>query len=221
MTTLDGPLITLCERPGYPYPLPPDTKLRSLDPASETLDMGRMNIVQWPQVQLDGKTIRIFKTVARPPAALIIPVDDDGRIMLVDTQQPGSAPYQGFIAGDLDPRIDHDLGQGARRELLEETGYEATWFHVVYFHYFTPRWEWFAYTIIAQGCRRVTEPKLDPGELCRPFFVTIDELIGMTREEKFLYPPVMVEKLLMRDEEDKLRRLLLSPYSFSAKTFQC
>lgn len=213
----DRPLITLEMVRGYPYPLPPKTRLRSLDPATHIMTSSRFTILHWSQNQLDG-TPKIWETVARPPAALVIPVDSEGRVMLVKTTQP-HATYDGFIAGDIDPGKDRDLFTAARRELLEEVGYFAKTFHVVYFHYFVAGQEWFAYTIIAEGCEKACEPILDPGEKCEPYYVSVDQLIDMTRAKKFRFPPVLVTDLLVSQDEEKLHRIFKNPRLFSAMSF--
>lgn len=213
---IDEPLIKLEMVLGYKYPLPPKTRLSSLRPNVSPIVMPRMTINQWPQVQNDGTTVKIFTTVMRHPSVLVMPVDSNGKVMLVKTTQPGRPEYNGLVAGDLDPNSDESVFCAARRELLEETGYEADRFHLVYFHYFVAGWDWFAYTLIAENCRKVQEPPADVGEHCTPFFVDVDELERMARQEEFLYPPILVNKLLLRNEGDKLRRLFQNPVAFAA-----
>ncbi len=187
-----------------------------MQPNVSPIVLPRMSIIQWPQLQNDGATTKIFATVSRVPAVLVMGIDVHGNVMLVKTQQPGRPEYNGFVAGDLDPKEDRTIFDGARRELFEETGYVADCFHLVYFHYFVAGWEWFAYTVIAENCCQVQQPILDVGERCTPCFVDVDELERMARAEEFLYPPVLVNKLLLRNEGKKLRRLLRNPAAFAA-----
>ncbi len=216
---VDGPLVQLVNVSGYQYPLPPKVKPKSLNPKATIRDEGRFKIVEWPQLQLDGVTTVTFKTIARAPSVLVIPVRSDGQVMLVHTIQPGSLPYFGFVAGDLEPAEDKTVFDGAVREFLQETGYTAKRFHVVYFHQFVAGWDWYAYTIIAEDCEKIQEPRPDFGEKCRPYFVTVDDLEKMSRAEQFLYPPILVNKLLLRNEGEKLRRLFRNPHVFAAMTY--
>src|SRR3989338_4783229 len=79
-------------------------------------------VYQWEVDGYDGSK-KIFEKIKRPDTAMIIPITEDGKIIVALQEQPHKPPFMGTIGG----RVDEDGGvlQTAKRELLEETGYEA------------------------------------------------------------------------------------------------
>ena len=66
----------------------------------------------------DGHEV-VFEKIKRPDTVLVLPVFDDGRILLVEEEQPGSKPGIGTPGG----RVDDGEGilEAAKRELREES----------------------------------------------------------------------------------------------------
>lgn len=75
-----------------------------------------------------GKTTEI-DVIEHPPAATIVPVLDDGRVVMIRQYRPVMQEWLWELpAGKIDPGEDREVG--ARRELEEETGHAArsmTW----------------------------------------------------------------------------------------------
>ena len=82
---------------------------------------------------LDGGNLR---SVRGPSGVVcVIAVTDEGRLLLVEQFRPPVdttvIELPAGLAGDLDEDPEESLQTAARRELLEETGYEAsTWTHL-------------------------------------------------------------------------------------------
>ena len=86
---------------------------------------------------IESKYLRLvqrqaWEFVQRIPSSqivVIVPVTDDEKLIFVEQYRPPlDCPVVEFpagIAGDLPEHRDEDLEQAARRELVEETGYEA------------------------------------------------------------------------------------------------
>jgi ADP-ribose pyrophosphatase YjhB (NUDIX family) len=68
---------------------------------------------------------------------------------------------------------------GAGRELLEETGYEAQ--KSVLWHTYRPnnKIEMTVHAFIGRNIKKVKEPHLDPGERIKPVFFTFDEFLEL------------------------------------------
>ena len=132
------------------------------------------DIYQWPVRGYDGKTY-VFEKVKRPDTALIVPVTNDGQIILCKQEQPGKKQFISIPAGRID-KNETPL-QGAKRELLEETGYKAgKW---VLFEAAQPvsKVEWAIYTFIAKNCHKVSAQNLDGGEKIKPFLVSFNKFV--------------------------------------------
>ncbi len=162
------------KKPVSNHPLPPHAK--------QVFKGVMFDVYQWEQPMFDGTTAT-FEKLTRPDTVMIIPVTEDGQIMVLEETQPGTKPFISLPGGRLEPQ--EDPLTAAKRELLEETGYEAQ--EYVLWDAVQPvvKIEWAIYTFIAKGCKKVTEPKLDSGEKNVLKSVSFDEFIEMVLDEKF------------------------------------
>lgn len=92
--------------------------------SSECVFQGRLLHVRRDQVRLpDGKTAT-REYIVHPGAVLVVPVMDDGRFVVErQFRYPNNRVFLEFPAGKLDPG-EVPL-ETAKRELIEEAGYEA------------------------------------------------------------------------------------------------
>ena len=157
-------------------PAPPaDGHLVEQPVASQTRLSGGFLTVKLDTVRLPdgGRATREF--VVHPGAVVVVPVLDDGRLVLVrQFRYPLSRVLLEFPAGKIDPG--EDIAACAARELQEETGYTAReWARAGIIHnaaaYSTERIElWFARGLSA-GPQR-----LDEGEFLEVVALGEDEL---------------------------------------------
>jgi len=76
-------------------------------------------------VRLPNGTETDFDYLTEPPAVVILPLTSDGKVVLIEEwRQAVGRANRGIPAGTVE-REDTDLETAARRELREETGYEA------------------------------------------------------------------------------------------------
>lgn len=150
------------------------------------------DVYQWEQKLYDGTTT-IFEKLKRPDTAVIFPVMDDGRIIIAEQEQPGKSPYISAIGGRVDGG--EDLLAAAKRELLEETGYEADHFTLWSAQQQTSKIDYVIYVFIAKGLRGVAKPNLDGGEKIKLKFVTFDEFLDLATNEKFVEKEIVLELL--------------------------
>ena len=138
---------------------------------------------QWEVDGYDGSK-KFFEKLKRPDTAMIIPVTENGRIIIALQEQPHKPPFIGTIGGRVDEG--EDILEAAKRELLEETGYEAKdW---ILFDSIQPvsKIEWAIYTFIAKSCKKVAEQDLDGAERIDLKFVSFDEFINLAvNDDKF------------------------------------
>ncbi|TAK92166.1 MAG: NUDIX hydrolase [Burkholderiaceae bacterium] len=151
--------------------------------SSERAFDGVLMRVNVDQVRLPSGALAIREYTVHPGAAMIIPVFDDGTILLErQFRYPIGQVMIEFPAGKLDPH--EEPLECARRELLEETGYYAHRLqHLTHIHpvisYSTERIEIFLATQLEQR-----QAQLDDEEFLQTFRATPAELMQWIRDGK-------------------------------------
>jgi len=135
--------------------------------------------VRRDEVVLPDGTESDFHYVDEPPAVVVLPFTPDGEVVTIaEWRQAVGRVNRGLPAGTSEPG-DTDLAAAARRELTEETGYEAETVERLdvaepangiantVHHYF-----------VARGCRPVGEQDLDFNESIRVDRADYDDLLA-------------------------------------------
>jgi len=157
-----------------PQPIPPD--------ATRVFKGKCFDIYQWKQ-QLFDDTETIFEKVKAVNTVSIIPVTENGKILISHQQQPGTVSFMSVFGGRID-NDEHPL-DAAKRELLEETGYTAKKFILWDATQLLHQIEWTMYTFIAKGCKKVNDPQLDGGEKIKITAISIDEFVSLATKRNF------------------------------------
>ncbi len=160
------------ERPRSNQPIPDDAKL---------VFKGKIfDVYQWEQEMFDGSK-EIFEKLKRPDTVVIFPVLPDGRILLIEQEQPGKGSFTDIPGGRV------DAGEGildaAKRELLEESGYEAEEYVLWNSRHPTSKIDWVVYVFIAKRLKKVSDMHLDAGERIKLKPVAFDEFIEIATKE--------------------------------------
>jgi len=161
---------------------------------------------QWEQEMFDG-TKATFEKLKRPDTVVVFPVLPDGRIILTEQEQPGKKPFVGATGGRVDEG--EDILTAAKRELLEESGYEAEEFILWDAQQPLGKIDWAVYTFIAKGLKKVADLHLDAGEKIKLLPVTLDELIDIATNnyESFYEKEVVVKFFEARLDSKKMEEL--------------
>ncbi|MBV9159333.1 MAG: NUDIX hydrolase [Candidatus Kaiserbacteria bacterium] len=184
------------KRPASKQPLPENAK----KVFSGTL----FDVYQWDQKMYDGSTV-VFEKLKRPDTVTVFPVLPDGRILLTKQEQPGKAPFIGAAGGRVDDG--EDILAAAKRELLEETGYEAGNFDLWMADQPISKVEWAVYVFIAKGVRKVAEPHLDAGEKIELMSVSFDEFLRLATEDHFIDKEILARVHEARLDPNKMEEL--------------
>ncbi len=154
----------------------------------------------------DGTT-KTFEKLKRPDTVVVFPVLPDGKIILTEQEQPGKKPFIGATGGRADEG--EDILTAAKRELLEETGYEAEEYILWDAQHPTSKIEWVVYTFIAKGLKKVADLDLDSGEKINLMPVTLDKMIEIatSRNASFYEKEIIAKLFEAKLDPEKMKEL--------------
>lgn len=141
----------------------------------------------------DGST-QTFEKLARRDTVGIIPVTPDGKILLIEEEQPGKAKFWSIAGGQIDSG--ESVYEAAVRELREETGCVASEWMLWDAVQPLSKIEWAIYTYVARGCRVVGSLQTDAGERITVRPVSFEELIELVMHEGLSEWVLLTEKIL-------------------------
>lgn len=177
--------------------------------AKKVFEGAIFDVYQWEQELYDG-SYATFEKLARADTAIVFPILEDGRILLIHEEQPGKKTEYVPPAGRVEPNETPE--EAAVRELKEETGYEVTELIPLYTHTPASKIDWFIYAFIGKGCKQVETQNPDAGERIELAPVTFDEMVQHTIKEGPFYHYGYFTKIIQNallDEEcmNELRTL--------------
>ncbi|MFH2063394.1 MAG: NUDIX hydrolase [bacterium] len=189
------------ERPRSRQPLPDHAKL---------VFKGVMfDVYQWEQKLYDGSSAT-FERLKRPDTVMVIPVTEDGRIIITRQEQPGRAASFCLPGGRVDEA--EDVLSAAKRELMEETGYESETWSLWDSQQPVLKIEWAIFTFVARGCRKTAGLTLDAGEKINLQDVSFEEFVELIVNGDFsdheLVPRFLRARLHPNGMEDLKREIL-------------
>lgn len=117
-------------------------------------------VYAWPQELFDGTTAT-FEAVARQATTTVI-AEMNGEIIYSLQEQPGKPPFVSLFGGRVE--WGEDPLEGAKRELLEESGLESDDWELLFETQLGGKIDWASYYYIARNCRKVADIHLDAGE---------------------------------------------------------
>jgi ADP-ribose pyrophosphatase len=145
---------------------------------------GRWDVYQWPQTLFDGKAA-VFEGAVRLDSAFVI-ASCGGKILYSIQEQAGRAgAFYGAFGGVVD-RGEDPLA-AAKRELLEESGYESDDWRLLSAAPATDTGQirWTTYVYLAKNCRKSAEQNLDPGEKIEVMSASPEEFIRLVGTDEW------------------------------------
>lgn len=162
------------------------------------------DVYQWEQKMFDG-SFATFEKLKRSDTAVVFAVTDDGKIILTEQEQPDKDLFIGAAGGRVEEG--EDVLNTAKRELLEETGYQAKEYILWFAQQPVGKIDWTVYNFIAKGAKKVAEQNLDSGEKIKLKMVSFDEFLQMGSNEKFSEKEIIPKILEAKLYPEKMKEL--------------
>lgn len=167
------------------------------------------DVYQWEQELFDG-SFKTFERVARKGSANILAVQNS-QIMVLMQEQPGWPLYPSLPGGQIERH--EDPLTAAKREFLEETGYESGEFQLYKSQSDARSKVYFPITtFITRYSKKIQEPNLDAGEKIQVTWVNFDDFLELARNPTFAIPMFlrydMWEALLDPAKKESLRKTI-------------
>jgi ADP-ribose pyrophosphatase len=140
------------------------------------------DVYHWEQELYDG-SFTTFEKLKRNNSTSVIGVTEDKKILIGMDEQPNRMPVVAALGGAVEPG--EDALEAAKREFLEESGYESSDWELFRTDTPTDKIDWTIYTYIARGCKKVTEPKVQAGERVTIQAVDFEEFVDIVTAEGF------------------------------------
>jgi len=187
------------ERPKSKQPLP--------EHARKVFAGVMFDVYQWEQEMFDG-TKQTFEKLKRQDTVVVFAIQDNGKIILTKQTQPNKEPFIGAAGGRVNPG--EEILDAAKRELLEETGYEAGEFTLWKALQPVGKIEWAVYIFVARKLNKRMEISPDAGEKIELIMVDFSEFWEMALQENFYHQEIyrdVVEATFNLERRDELRQL--------------
>lgn len=139
------------------------------------------DVYQYEQMMFDGSTAT-FEMLKRPNTLQVIATVED-KILMNKESQPGKTTFYGLPGGRQEPS--EDPLSGAKRELLEETGYAAQDWSLYKEWQPITKIDWTIYVFLARNCQKVQEPTPDAGEQIEPQLLSFEAFLDIAVSESF------------------------------------
>lgn len=139
------------------------------------------SVYQWQQKMFDG-SMSTFEMVKRPNTIEIIATQGD-KILMSRQSQPTKPNYYSLFGGRAEE--DENPLVTAKRELLEESGLESNDWELIKSYQPIHKMDWEIFLFVAKNCKKITEPKLDPGEQIETIECSFDEFIKIVEHDEY------------------------------------
>ncbi|KKW28559.1 MAG: hypothetical protein A3K06_03605 [Candidatus Doudnabacteria bacterium RIFCSPHIGHO2_01_52_17] len=159
------------------------------------------DVYHWRQQMYDG-SFETFEGLKRANTVNVLPVVGD-KVLIGYQSQPGMKPFIGLFGGRID-RGEAPLA-AAKRELLEETGYESGDWVLLDTAELSTKVEWKSYFYAARDSRPVAPPTLERGEKIRIQRINFEKFMEWVASEKFRDKEVALTVLRLLRNPRELR----------------
>ena len=158
------------------------------------------SVYQWQQEMYDGSQ-ETFEALTRPGTIQIL-ATLEGHVLLSHESQPNKPLSYTFLGGRQEENEDPLVT--AKRELLEESGMISEDWELLKIFETHGKILWPTYLFVARNCKKIQEPRLDPGEKIEVVKVSFEKFLDIVCSQDFWGQNVANELLRTRLDPHKL-----------------
>jgi len=155
------------------------------------------DVYHWQQEMFDG-SFETFEMLRRSDAVAVVAIKD-GKLVVVEEEQPNNAHWHAIPAGRHDVAGETQL-QAAQRELAEEAGMTFTNWRLIDVVQPVEKIEWFVYVYLATDFFAAVEQKHDAGEKIIVKELSLDQYHDLKNHGKVRYWSKQLEEAKSIDE---------------------
>jgi ADP-ribose pyrophosphatase len=167
------------------------------------------DVYQWEQELFDG-TYATYEKLKGKDVVSVIPVTEEGKILVTHQSQPGSSEYITTAGGRVEEN--EDPLDAIKRELLEETGYTSKDYRLWKAFQPSSRIEQAIYVFIARNCTKISDQNLDAGEKIQTELVSFESFIDLATSDLYNDKDIKLEflkALVFPQKMEELKQLIL------------
>ncbi len=165
------------------------------------------DVYQWPQEMFDG-SLKTFEKLRRIDSADIIAITEDGKICILEEEQPARPPFFWLIAWSGEEWEEPLMT--AQRELLEELWMISEDWTLLNSYSESSRMEYKDHLFIARSCRVIQSPQLESGEKIKLRKVEWKEFLDIVADPRFRFAAFALDALryIYLWKEEELKQLI-------------
>lgn len=138
-------------------------------------------VYRWPQRMFDGST-KMFEMVRRPDSVLVVPITDDGKLMVIREEQPGRMVREMRLPGGRMDVPGETALEAVQRECEEEIGMRFNEWYYLESMQPVRKIDWYVHIFIAKSLSERVPARHDSGEKIELLQTTYEEFIRQSDE---------------------------------------
>ncbi len=177
--------------------------------ASKVFEGVIFDVYQWQQTMYDGTT-QTFEKLARSNDSSVVAITGELQFILQKETQSGKNGWFWSLPAGCIEKNENPL-DGAKRELLEESGYISDSWRFWQSHQRNSKIESTDYYFVANNCEWSCNQDLDSGEKIEVVLCDFEEFIKIVRSEQFRdsYLKIMVLEAIVNNTLKDLKNYFL------------
>lgn len=163
------------------------------------------DVYQWQQKMYDG-SLKTFESLkSKSDTVNVYPITNEGKVILTRQSQPGLKVFTGCLGGRMNKS--EDPLTAAKRELLEESGYDAKHWRLWFKVQPAEKMDWTVYTFVVKELEKVAEPEPGNGEKIKLVEYNFGDFLKLVAKREYRDKEVSLEIFRIHDKPKEIANL--------------